>query len=52
MIGNYKYTYGKDVRPDDVAPGFGYTLPVPIPETDIFFYHTDHLGSTSGIQRS
>jgi RHS repeat-associated protein len=41
--------YGPSVKPDDVQPPYGYDLPVPIPETDIYFYHSDHLGSTSYI---
>ena len=44
--------YAPPVNPQAVEPGYGYTLPVPLTEDDIFFYHTDHLGSTSGIQRS
>jgi RHS repeat-associated protein len=41
--------YGPSVKPDDVQPPYGYDLPVPTSETDIYFYHSDHLGSTSYI---
>ena len=41
--------YGPPVNPQAVEPGYGYTLPVPLTEDDIYFYHSDHLGSTSYI---
>jgi len=34
--------------PDDVQPGYGY-VPADTAREDIFYYHTDHLGSTSYI---
>ena len=34
--------------PDDVQPGYGY-VPADTMHEDIFFYHSDHLGSTSYI---
>jgi len=35
--------------PDDVQPGYGYVPADTAHHEDIFFYHTDHLGSTSYI---
>nr|WP_232214855.1 RHS repeat-associated core domain-containing protein [Prevotella sp. oral taxon 472] len=35
--------------PDDVQPGYGYVPADTTHHEDIFFYHTDHLGSTSYI---
>ena len=35
-------------NPDDVQPGYGY-VPADTTHEDIFFYHSDHLGSTSYI---
>ncbi len=41
--------YGPPVNPDQVEPGYGFSQPLPLREDDIYFYHTDHLGSTSYI---
>ncbi len=38
--------WDKAEDPDDVQPGYGY-VPADTTHEDIFFYHTDHLGSTS-----
>ncbi|WP_314313946.1 RHS repeat-associated core domain-containing protein, partial [Hoylesella saccharolytica] len=35
--------------PDDVQPGYGYVPADTAHHEDIFYYHTDHLGSTSYI---
>jgi RHS repeat-associated protein len=40
--------YGDPVKPDTVKPGSGFTG-IGLPETDIFYFHPDHLGSTSYI---
>ena len=40
--------WDKAEDPDDVQPGYGY-VPADTAREDIFFYHTDHLGSTSYI---
>ena len=40
--------WDKPEDPDDVQPGYGY-VPADTTHEDIFFYHTDHLGSTSYI---
>ena len=40
--------WDKAEDPDDVQPGYGY-VPADTTHEDIFFYHTDHLGSTSYI---
>ena len=40
--------WDKAEDPDDVHPGYGY-VPADTAREDIFFYHTDHLGSTSNI---
>ena len=40
--------WDKAEDPDDVQPGYGY-VPADTTHEDIFFYHSDHLGSTSYI---
>ena len=40
--------WDKAEDPNDVQPGYGY-VPADTTHEDIFFYHTDHLGSTSYI---
>ena len=40
---------GKAEGPDDVQPGYGYVPADTAHHEDIFYYHTDHLGSTSYI---
>ena len=40
--------WDKAEDPDDVQPGYGY-VPADTMHEDIFFYHSDHLGSTSYI---
>ena len=40
--------WDKAEDPDDVQPGYGY-VPADTTYEDIFYYHTDHLGSTSYI---
>ena len=40
--------WDKAEDPDDVQPGYGY-VPADTAHEDIFYYHTDHLGSTSYI---
>ena len=40
--------WDKAEAPDDVQPGYGY-VPADTMHEDIFFYHSDHLGSTSYI---
>ena len=40
--------WDKAEDPDDVQPGYGY-VPADTTHEDIFYYHTDHLGSTSYI---
>ena len=40
--------WDKPEDPDDVQPGYGY-VPADTAHEDIFYYHTDHLGSTSYI---
>ena len=40
--------WDKAEDPDDVQPGYGY-VPADTAHEDIFFYHSDHLGSTSYI---
>ena len=40
--------WDKAEDPDDVQPGYGY-VPADTTHEDIFFYHTDHLGSISYI---
>ena len=40
--------WDKAEDPDDVQPGYGY-VPADTTHEEIFFYHTDHLGSTSYI---
>ena len=40
--------WDKAEDPDDVQPGYGY-VPADTAREDIFYYHTDHLGSTSYI---
>ena len=41
--------WDKAEDPDDVQPGYGYVPADTAQHEDIFFYHTDHLGSTSYI---
>ena len=41
--------WDKAEDPDDVQPGYGYVPADTTHHEDIFFYHTDHLGSTSYI---
>ena len=40
--------WDKAEDPDDVQLGYGY-VPAGTAREDIFYYHTDHLGSTSYI---
>ena len=40
--------WDKAEDPDDVQPGYGY-VPADTTHEDIFYYHSDHLGSTSYI---
>ena len=40
--------WDKAEDPDGVQPGYGY-VPADTTHEDIFYYHTDHLGSTSYI---
>ena len=41
--------WDKAEDPDDVQPGYGYVPADTAHHEDIFYYHTDHLGSTSYI---
>ena len=41
--------WDKAEDPDDVQPGYGYVPADTAHHEDVFFYHTDHLGSTSYI---
>ena len=41
--------WDKAEDPDDVQPGYGYVPADTAHHEDIFFYHTDHLGSTSYV---
>ena len=41
--------WDKAEDPDDVQPGYGYVPADTANHEDIFFYHSDHLGSTSYI---
>ena len=41
--------WDKAEDPDDVQPGYGYVPADTAHHEEIFFYHTDHLGSTSYI---
>ena len=41
--------WDKAEDPDDLQPGYGYVPADTAHHEDIFFYHTDHLGSTSYI---
>ena len=41
--------WDKAEDPDDVQPGYGYVPADTTHHEDIFFYHTDHLGSTSYV---
>ena len=41
--------WDKAEDPDDVQPGYGYVPADTADHEDIFYYHTDHLGSTSYI---
>ena len=55
--GAFSHTYAYDELnrltraegPDDVQPGYGYVPADTSHHEDIFYYHTDHLGSTSYI---
>ena len=38
----------KNIEPTTVKPGEGFTG-IGLPENDIFYFHPDHLGSTSYI---
>ena len=40
--------FGPPIEPDTVKPGEGFTG-IGLPENDIFYFHPDHLGSTSYI---
>ena len=41
--------YEKPSDPEDEGAGYGYSNAEQIKEKDVFFYHSDHLGSTSYI---
>ena len=41
--------WDKAEAPDDVQPGYGYVPADTAHHEEIFYYHTDHLGSTSYI---
>ena len=41
--------WDKAEDPDDVQPGYGYVPADTAHHEDIFYYHTDHLGSTSYV---
>ena len=41
--------WDKAEDPDDMQPGYGYVPADTAHHEDIFYYHTDHLGSTSYI---
>ena len=41
--------WDKAEAPDDVQPGYGYVPADTTHHEDIFYYHSDHLGSTSYI---
>ena len=41
--------WDKAEAPDDVQPGYGCVPADTAHHEDIFYYHTDHLGSTSYI---
>ena len=41
--------YEKPSDPEDESAGYGYTNAEATAENDIYFYHSDHLGSTSYI---
>ena len=41
--------YEKPSDPEDEGAGYGYSNAEHIQEKDVFFYHSDHLGSTSYI---
>lgn len=41
--------WDKAEDPDDVQPGYGYVPADTAHHEDIFYYHSDHLGSTSYI---
>ncbi len=44
--------YGPPIDPSKVEPGYGYSLPIPLTEDEIYYYHSDHLGSTSYVTDS
>ena len=48
MTEKYFYTYNHKPPPDTAQGGFGF-IPNGIREKNIFFYHPDHLGSSSYI---
>ena len=39
----------KSADPDDAAAGYSYSNAEAQPESDLYFYHPDHLGSTSYV---
>ncbi|MBP5419479.1 MAG: RHS repeat-associated core domain-containing protein, partial [Bacteroidales bacterium] len=41
--------YEKPSDPEDEGAGYGYSNAEGLEENDIYFYHSDHLGSTSYI---
>ena len=41
--------WGEPQSPDDAQPGYGYIADDTAVEEETFFYHSDHLGSTSYI---
>ena len=41
--------YEKPSNPEDESAGYGYSNGMSQQERDVFFYHSDHLGSTSYI---
>ena len=41
--------YQKPSDPDETGAGYGYSNTEGLAENDIYFYHSDHLGSTSYI---
>ena len=41
--------YEKPSNPEDESAGYGYSNGMQQKERDVFFYHSDHLGSTSYI---
>ena len=41
--------YQKPSDPDETGAGYGYSNAEGLSENDVYFYHSDHLGSTSYI---